>query len=112
MRLVVLLILAFPALAQEQAVQRALIERDQQSAQFAARLHGAPLAEVQRLENLFAQQLLNAAKDLPQELRPYERQQAAATQTPDLPPAKTPTSRASEVLPLPVKPPGVVDVIP
>lgn len=112
MRLVVLLILAFPAFAQEQAVQRALIERDQQSAQFAARLRGAPLVELQRLENFAAQQLLNVAKDLPQDLRPYERQQALPPQTPDPPPAEAPASHASEVRPLPAKPAGVVDVIP
>ena len=111
MRLALLLLVALPALAQEQAVQRALIERDQQSAQFAARLRGAPLVELQRLENLAAQQLLNVAKDLPQELRPYERQQAAPPQTPDLPPAAAPASPASEVRPLPAQPTGVVDVI-
>ncbi len=112
MRLGWLALIALPALAQEQAVQRALIERDQQSALFAARLRGAPLVELQRLENLSAQHLLNVAKDLPAELRPYERQQAAPTQMPERPPAAAPASVASEVRPLPVKPAGVVDVIP
>lgn len=111
MRIALLLLVALPALAQEQAVQRALIERDQQSAQFAARLRGAPLVELQRLENLAAQQLLNVQKDLPQELRPYERQLAAATQTPDPPLAEAPASPARAVRPLPAKLPGVIDVI-
>jgi hypothetical protein len=78
MRLVaVLLLVAAPALAQEQEVQRALMQRDQQSAEFAARLRGAPLIELQRLENLSARQWQEVAKDLPQGLRPYERQKAA-----------------------------------
>ena len=68
---------AFPAFAQEADVQRALIERDQQTQEFAARLRNAPLVEQQRLENHTARQLLDAQRDLPPELRPYERQEAA-----------------------------------
>ncbi len=112
MRLVLLVLVALPALAQEQAVQRALIERDQQSAQFAARLRGAPLVERQRLENAFARQLLAVEKDLPEALRPYERQQAALADIADSTPAAGPTSAASIVRPLPAGMPGAVDVIP
>lgn len=112
MRLVVLLAFALPALAQEQAVQRALIERDQQSAQFAARLRGAPLVELQRLENTSAQQVLAVEKDLPQELRPYERQQAALARIVDSTPAAAQSSAASDVRPLPAGMPSAVDVIP
>lgn len=73
----ILLLLALPAFAQEPEVQRALIERDQMTQEFAARLRGAPLIELQRLENLSARQQLEVRKDLPPELRPYERQSAA-----------------------------------
>jgi hypothetical protein len=114
MRRVLLLVLAFafPALAQEQEVQRALMQRDQQSAQFAARLRGAPLAEQQRLENLSARQLLGVEKDLPQELRPYERQQAAREHILALPPPVVRAAAAEKPRPLPAKMPGVVDVVP
>lgn len=77
MRLALLLVLALPAFAQEQEVQRALMERDQRTVEFAARLRDAPLIELQRLENTAARQQLEARTDLPPELRPYEREQAA-----------------------------------
>jgi hypothetical protein len=77
MRLALLLVFALPAFAQEQEVQRALMERDQRTVEFAARLEGAPLVELQRLENTAARQQLEVRKDLPPELRPYERGQAA-----------------------------------
>jgi hypothetical protein len=112
MRLALPLLIALPALAQDYDVQRALIMRDQQSAQFAARLRGAPLAELQRLETLSAQLLLQVRKDLPQELRPYERQQATQAHLLALPPPVARASAASKLRPLPVKMPGVVDVVP
>ena len=101
-----------PAIAQEQDVQRALMQRDQQSAQFAARLRGAPLIEQQRLENLSAQQLLEVARDLPQELRPYERQTAAREHILALPPPVVRAAAAEKPRPLPAKMPGGVDVVP
>jgi len=102
MRLVLLLAFALPAVPQEQDVQRALIQRDQQSAQFAARLRGAPLTEQQRLENLSARQLLGVEKDLPQELRPYERQKAAEGHVVALPPpVVAPVMAPEEPRPLP-----------
>jgi len=80
----VLLVFAVPALAQEQEIHRALIQRDQQSASFALQLQQSQqkdtsnhLAERQRLDNLSAQQIQSVTKDMPQELRPYERQRAA-----------------------------------
>ena len=112
MKAVFLLFAALPALAQEQDVQRALMQRDQQSAEFAARLRGAPLAERQRLENLSAQQLLDVARDLPQELRPYERQTAAREHVLALPPPVVRAGAAEKPQPLPAKMPGVVDVVP
>jgi hypothetical protein len=72
------------ALGQDQEIQRALIQRDQQSAGFALQLQQSQqkdtsnhLAERQRLDNLSARQLQSVTKDTPQELRPYERQKAA-----------------------------------
>jgi len=112
MKPVFLLLAALPAFAQEQEVQRALMQRDQQSAEFAARLKGAPLAEQQRLENLSAQQLQGVAKDLPQELRPYERQQAAREHVLALPPPVVRAKAAEKPQPLPAKMPSVVDVVP
>ena len=112
MKAVLLLFAALPALAQEQDVQRALMQRDQQSAEFAARLGGAPLDERQRLENLSAQQLLDVARDLPQELRPYERQTAAREHILAPPPPVVRAGAAEEPQPLPAKMPGVVDVVP
>lgn len=76
-RLALLLAASLPAFAQEQDVQRALIERDQRTAEFAARVHNAPLAEQHRLGNIAARQLIEVRPELPPELRPYERQKAA-----------------------------------
>ena len=76
-RLILLIAVALPAFAQSPEVQRALIERDQQSQEFAVRLRNVPLEEQQRLENVTARQLLDANRDRPPELRPYERQDAA-----------------------------------
>lgn len=84
------------ALAQEQEIQRALLQRQQRSDAFALqlrqsqeRLRLAPgdlkrqqqieqrhLAERQRLENLSERQLREVKPDTPQELRPYERLKA------------------------------------
>jgi len=89
----VLALVTAPALAQEQEVQRALIQRDQQSAGFAQQLkqsqeqvQPAPgdnrhLNERQRLENVSGQQLLDVEKDPPQAPRAYERQKAADERT-------------------------------
>jgi hypothetical protein len=113
MRLALLpLLVALPVLAQEQDVQRALIERDQRTVQFAARLQGAPLADLQRLENLSARQLLRVAKDLPADLRAYERQQAADAQILALPPAVARTQAPARPRPLPAQMPSAVDVVP
>jgi hypothetical protein len=84
----VLLLVSTPVLAQQWETQRALIERDQQSASFALQLRQsqegilAPgdnrhLNERQRLDNLSVQQLQSVLRDTPQELRPYERQRSA-----------------------------------
>ena len=112
MRLILLLAFALPALAQEQDVQRALIERDQRTVEFAARLRGAPLVEQQRLENLSARQLLEVQKDTPQELRPYERQKAASEHVLQLSPPVVRAKDSEAPRPLPAKLPPAVKVVP
>jgi len=88
-----LLAFALPAPAQEQEIQRALIERDQRTAEFAARVQGVPLVELQRLENLAARQPRDVKPEQPAELRPYERQKAAGEFVLRLP---APVARAEE----------------
>jgi multidrug resistance efflux pump len=88
--------IATPAPGQDQAVQRELIRRQQQSDAFAQQLRQsqqllkvAPgdverrrelesrqLSERQRLEQATEQQLRDVRADTPQELRPYERLRA------------------------------------
>jgi hypothetical protein len=90
----------------ERAVQRALIERDQQSAEFAARLHG------RSLDALHARQLLEPASQFPD----YERsrmaqEREAVLQLPA--PAVTAPRKPPALLPLPGGPrPGVDPVTP
>ena len=114
-RFLALLAIALPALAQEAEVQRALIERDQRTAEFAARLQGVPLEELQRLETLGARQLLGVERSLPRELRPYERQ-AAARETERfvlrLPPPVVRAPQVEHPRPLPARMPCAVDVVP
>jgi hypothetical protein len=114
--LLILLALALPAFAQEQDVQRALIQRDQQSAEFALRLkqsqespQPAPgdqrhLREQQELENLGERQRQSVQKERPQELRPYERQRAADERTLVLPPPVVRAPEPQKPRPLPVEP--------
>ena len=103
-RLLAVLIAAAAAsvFAQDPAVQRELILRQQQSDAFVQQLHQsqqllkvAPgdferrrdlelrqFGERQRLEQTNEQQLREIRPDLPQELRPYERQRAEAERGP------------------------------
>ena len=82
--MLILLVFAVPAFAQEQDIQRALIQRDQQSASFALQLRQSQqkdtsnhLAERHWFDNLSAWLIRSVGLDTPQELRPYERQKAA-----------------------------------
>lgn len=111
MRFVVLMALALPALAQEQDIQRALMERDQRTQEFAARVRGASLLELQRLENLSGRQLRDVKLDLPAGLRPYERQQAANEFVLQLPPPAVRAAQPDEPRPLPSRMPCAVDVV-
>jgi hypothetical protein len=70
------LAVAAPAAAQQREMNRAVIERDQQSAEFAARLRGQ---DTRALENLHARQLrealvpLSPNPDIARQLLPYQR---------------------------------------
>jgi len=67
MRLPLVLLLSACSLAanaQQQEIQRALIQRDQQSAEFARK----------GLENLHSRQLQQVSQPLPTHLRPYQRE--------------------------------------
>jgi hypothetical protein len=97
-RLVAILLaaMASPALAQDQAVQRELIRRQQQSDAFTQQLlqsqqllkiapgdlgrrreiESRQLGERHRLEQATERQVLDVRPDTPQELRPYERLKA------------------------------------
>ncbi len=79
MRLAVFLLFAVSgsAFCQQQEIQRALIQRDQQSAEFAAQLRGS--RDLQQLETLHAAQLRDALVPLSpdpilaSQLLPYQR---------------------------------------
>lgn len=88
----------------QREIQRALIQRDQQSAEFANR----------RLESLHARQLLELAQPtMPANLLPYQRQKMADERTLVLPPPVV-LARPEEKppLPLPGGPRHGVDPIP
>ena len=111
---------ALACLAQEQQIQRALIQRDQQSAEFAARLRGSQ--ELARLQHLHALQLRDAGRplhpdaEIARQLQPYERQRLADERVLVLPPpitqAKPADRPASHPLTLPGGPRHGVDPIP
>jgi hypothetical protein len=119
-RLLALLAFAvtLPAHAQTQEINRALIQRDQQSAEFAAQLHGSQDA-LRQLQNLHARQLSEALVPLSpdpvmaQHFLPYQRQRMAQQrfESPVFQPA--PKSALENPLPLPGGPkPGVDPVTP
>jgi hypothetical protein len=117
MRFFFALVLATAAgvsLANDQEIQKALVQRDQQSAEFAARARGA---DTSRLEQLHSRQLLEiSTQPLQPELRPYQRQKMSDERALILP-APVPALRsdekpASTSLPLPGRPGHVTDPIP
>ena len=108
-------LLPFSGLADEQEIQRSVIQRDQQSAEFAARVRGA---DTSGLEQLHARQLIEAARPIEPNLRPYQRQKMADERALVLPPPSVtlakPVERpaSSTPLPLPGGPRHGVDPIP
>jgi hypothetical protein len=105
------LALACAAQDSSKEIQRALIQRDQQSAEFAAGVRGADRAA---LENLHARQRLEITTEpLPRQLEPYQRQKMAEERALVLPPpAILETKKAEKPLPLPRGPEHGVDPIP
>ena len=92
-------------------MQRSVIQRDQQSAEFAARIRGE---DTLRLEALHARQLSEVlTRPIAPELRPYQRQKMAEERVLALPPPDVKTVRPPErPLPLPGGPKHGVDPIP
>jgi len=130
--LILLSMMALPALAQDQAAQRQLIQRQQQSDAFQLQLRQSQerlqvpsgdlkrmqeldarqLSERQRLNNVSDRQLNEVRADAPQELRPYERQKAEDERRPLTVPAKeTPQRTGDEPKQLPASPRGIVQII-
>jgi hypothetical protein len=125
-------VLAVPAFAQDQGIQRELMLRQQntdafhlQLRQSQERLHVAPadfrhrqevearqFSERQQLEKVSDRQLSEIRADTPQELRPYERQKAEDERRPLTFPAKAIPQRTGDApRPLPAAPRGIVKVI-
>jgi hypothetical protein len=101
--LLLLAVFAPAAWAQDAEIQKQLLLRDQQSAEFAlqlrqsqealgvapahrANMESRQLWERQRLENLDQRQRLNVRQDTPEALRPQERQQADIDRRPFMSP--------------------------
>ena len=102
---------AFACGAQALEIQRAIIQRDQQSAEFAAGVRGAP--DLGRLQQLHAAQLRDATLPLyPENLMPYQRERMAQDREFLLPPPVVRVKPAEKALPLPGGPRHGVDPIP
>jgi hypothetical protein len=100
----------FPLLAQEIEIQRSVIQRDQQSAEFAARVRGADTAALQQLH---ARQLMEVMTvPLQTELRPYQRQKMADERLLILPLPPMLVKAPEKALPLPGGPKHGVEPIP
>ena len=103
-------------LANDQEIQRALIQRDQQSAEFAAGVRGGDRASLealharQRLE--VTTQALHPDPALARQLEPYQRQKMADERALVLSPPVVQARPAEKPLPLPGGPGHVVDPIP
>ena len=107
---------ALSGLANDREIQRALIQRDQQSAEFAAGVRGGDRAS---LEALHARQQLEVTTQplhpdpaVARQLEPYQRQKMADERTLILPPPVVQAKAAEKPLPLPGGPGHVVDPIP
>lgn len=109
------------ASANDIEIQRSVIQRDQQSAEFAARVRGQ---DTTRLEQLHARQLsevyrppLHPDPEVARQLQPYQRQKMADERTLVLPPPtatlrKPPEKPSVNPLPLPGGPRPGVELVP
>jgi hypothetical protein len=122
---ILLLAIALPVRAQDQEIQKQLIQRQQQSDAFTLQLRQsqealkAPpaarpgletrqLSDRQRLDNLGTQQQIDIKPNTPQELRPYERQKAEDERRPlTIPANETPHRTGDEPQPLPTPSGGI-----
>jgi hypothetical protein len=108
--------IAGSCLANDQEIQRALIQRDQQSAEFAAGMRGGDRASLealharQRLE--VTTQTLHPDPAVARQLEPYQRQKMADERALVLSPPVLQVRPAEKPLPLPGGPGHVVDPIP
>jgi hypothetical protein len=108
--------IAGSCLANDQEIQRALIQRDQQSAEFAAGMRGGDRASLealharQRLE--VTTQALHPDPAVARQLEPYQRQKMADERALVLSPPVLQVRPAEKPLPLPGGPGHVVDPIP
>jgi hypothetical protein len=96
----------------QREIHRALIQRDQQSAEFAARLNGsANLEDLHERQLRDAQQPLSANPEVATQLLPYQRQRMAEERVLRLPPpiVRVPPSQAP--LPLPGRPQPIVEPV-
>ena len=130
--ILVLAATAAPALAQDQDIQRQLIQRQQQSDAFSLQLRQSQdrllvppgnlkrqqeldarqFGERLRLENVSASQLIEVKPEMPQALRPLESQKADDERRPLTYPAKEiPQSRGDAPRLLPGAPRGIIQVI-
>jgi len=121
--LVLLAACSAPAWAQQQEIQRALIQRNQQSAEFAAQVRGGAEARAQ-LEALHARQLgealvpLSPNPSVATSLLPYQRgqfaeqsAQASGAHELRLAPPVVRTPEIERALPLPGRPGHAVDPV-
>ncbi len=106
------------ATAQDQETQRALIQRDQQSAEFGARLRGPDAAR--RMESLHERQNRELAHPVRPELRAYQRERFSQERQSGAEPKSNPPKSGSDPnsansglapLPLPGGPPRGVDPV-
>ncbi len=108
---------ALPVSANDIEIQRSVIQRDQQSAEFAARVRGQ---DTTRLEQLHARQLsevyrppLNPDPEVARQLQPYQRQKMADERVLVLPPPTQTLAKPPEKpLPLPGGPRPGVELVP
>ena len=97
-------------LANDQEIQRALIQRDQQSAEFAAWVRGGDRASLEALHE--RQRLAVTTQPLHPDLRPYQRQKMADERALVLPPPVVQARASEKPLPLPGGPRRGVDPVP
>ena len=107
---------AFSCLANDQEIQRALIQRDQQSAEFAAGVRGGDRASLEALharqQREIATQQLHPDPAIARQLQPYQRQKMADERALVFSPPIVNVKPPEKPLPLPGGPGHVVDPIP